>query len=255
MKFEEIHAQVAGIPFILERNARFLYDMIVNERRTNVLELGIAHGTATCYIAAALQELGEGTVTAVDLLSPEDDFDPSAEELVSRCGLNDYVNIVRMQTGYNWFLHDKIVEQTHDNRCEECYDLCIIDGAKNWTIEGAAFFLVDKLLLDGGKIIFDDYHWTYADADQSRDVTDGITHRTLSKAERETPQIKEVVDLLAMQHPNYETITMLDDGEWVIVEKNYATERKNVVHARTITLEEMLARVITFGRKGHVGAR
>ncbi|MEX2454607.1 MAG: class I SAM-dependent methyltransferase [Rhodospirillaceae bacterium] len=256
MKFDEVHTMVAGIPFISERKARFLYEMIVNEKRTDILELGIAHGAATCYIAAALDELGEGLVTAVDLLTPEEDFDPSAEELVTRCGLERYVDIVRMKTGYNWFLHDKIAEQTSVNECKECYDLCIIDGPKNWTIDGAAFFLVDKLLVDGGKIIFDDYNWTYAEADSRRDVTDGITHRSLSAAERETPHIREIVHLLVMQHPNYGKTIMLDDASWVIVEKEVGAERKTVVFARTITLEEILSRAVRFGRRGvHAGIR
>ncbi|MEX2641947.1 MAG: class I SAM-dependent methyltransferase [Acetobacterales bacterium] len=249
MKFEDIHAIVGGIPFIDARKARYLYGMIVEEGRTDVLELGIAHGAATCYIAAALDELGGGTVTAVDLEEPQDEFDPSAEELVSRCGLESCVDIVRMRTGYNWYLHDKIVEQTDGNSCQECFDLCIVDGPKNWTIDGAAFFLVDKLLRRGGKIIFDDYNWTYADADAVRDATDGITHRSLSDAEKMTPQVKEVVDLLVMQHPHYGRITMLDSEEWVVAEK-VESDRKVVDVTRTVSIEEVMARARALFRRG-----
>jgi hypothetical protein len=34
------------------------------------------------------------------------------------------------------------------------------NGPKNWTIDGAAFFMADKLMKAGGWIIFDDYDWT-----------------------------------------------------------------------------------------------
>ena len=65
MKFVEIHSRVANIPFISKKNARFLYDLIIGEKMSDVLELGIAHGVGTCIIAAALHELGRGKVTAV----------------------------------------------------------------------------------------------------------------------------------------------------------------------------------------------
>jgi hypothetical protein len=60
MKFEVVFQAVRSIPFISHGNARILYDIIVKQRMSNVLELGIGHGTATCYIAAALDELGRG---------------------------------------------------------------------------------------------------------------------------------------------------------------------------------------------------
>jgi len=58
MKFEEIREHVIGIPFITVSSARRLYDLIIEEKPKNILELGIAHGTATCYMAAALDEIG-----------------------------------------------------------------------------------------------------------------------------------------------------------------------------------------------------
>lgn len=257
MDFEDIHTLVGGVPFISEKNARYLYNLILDEPIEDVLELGIGHGASTCYIAAALAEKSAGKVTAVDLQEPDEDLrTPWAEDLIESTGLGEYVDVVRMKTGYNWFLHDKIAEQSSDNRCKPCYDLCIIDGPKNWTIDGAAFFLVDKLLRDGGRIIFDDYKWTYAAADKRRDATDGITHRALSEAELETPQVREIVDLLVMQHPDYSEFTVLDDGEWIVANKEVATNRKVVKYQRTITFEEILARlVMLFRRGGHIASR
>ncbi len=66
MRFKEISSMVGSVPFISKDNGRFLYDLILKERLTNILELGIAHGTATCYMAAALQELGECQLAAIE---------------------------------------------------------------------------------------------------------------------------------------------------------------------------------------------
>lgn len=219
MKYGAIHALVGGVPFISRRNAEFLYRFIVERRLTRILELGIAHGTATCYMAAALEELGGGSITAVDLLAVRDHFQPSAEEQLEKTQLARFVDVHRMETGYTWFLHDEIARNTVGDVCQEIYDLCIIDGPKNWTIDGAAFFFVDKLLKRDGWIIFDDYRWTYAEADGRREATDGITHRSLSQAERETPHIREVFELLVKQHPHYGNFLRIEAGDWALAQK------------------------------------
>ena len=223
MKFEEIAETVKGIPFIDLGNARYLYDLIIREKLTRILELGIGHGTATCYMAAALDELGEGRITSVDLLDAVSWFKPSAEYQLEKANLAYLVQILRMQTGYSWFLHDEIRWLTIDDVCRPEYDLCVIDGPKNWTIDGGAFFLVDKVLKQNGWIIFDDYLWTYAESSSTQ--TDGITHRELSEPERNTPQIREVFELLVKQHPNYSEFVVHPDGNWAIARK-IASDRK-----------------------------
>lgn len=186
-------------------------------------------------MAAALQELGQGSITSVDLIAVKDSYKPSADEQLAKTGLTDYATVIRMQTGYTWFLHDEIAKRTENDVCDEVYDLCIIDGPKNWTIDGAAFFLVDKLLKVNGWIIFDDYNWTYAGANSQRDSTDGITHRSLSKEEQETPQIRDVFELLVKQHPNYGNLLLLDDGDWALAQKTMSHDKSYTIVSRTTT--------------------
>jgi predicted O-methyltransferase YrrM len=232
MTFDKIHQRVGHVPFIAKRNAKLLYELIVKNRLTNILELGIAHGTATCYMAAALEELGGGCITSVDLLAVANEFKPSAEEQLRHTGLERFARVHRMQSGYTWFLHDEIRRHTRDDKCEAVYDLCIIDGPKNWTIDGCAFFLVDKLLRLDGWLIFDDYLWTYGSC--PRDATDGISHRSMSEEERRTPQIREVFDLLVKQHPNYSQFEVSGDGNWALARK-IASDTKDylVIHRET----------------------
>jgi predicted O-methyltransferase YrrM len=217
MKFNAVQALVGHVPFISPANAEYLYKLILREKLDRILELGIAHGTATCYMAAALQELGRGKITCVDLLEAAHWYRPSPEEQLSLTGLGEFAEIFRMKTGYTWFLHDKIRESTTDDICREEYDLCVIDGPKNWTIDGGAFFFVDKLLKPGGWLVFDDYLWTYEEANSRRDATDGITHRTLSDDERKVPHIRDVFELLVVQHPNYANFIRL--RSWAIAQK------------------------------------
>jgi predicted O-methyltransferase YrrM len=243
VKFEEISSIVDNVPFISKNNGKYLYDLIIKERLTNILELGIAHGTATCYMAAALHELGKGSITAVDLIEVKDHYKPSAEDQLVKTGLSKFANIVRMQSGYTWFLHDDIAKNTKNDVCNEVYDLCIIDGPKNWTIDGAAFFFVDKLLKKNGWIIFDDYNWTYAAADKNRDSTDGITHRSISKDELVIPQIREVFELLVKQHPNYGRLIILDGDDWALAQKLVSDNKTYTIDSRE-TVQSLFAKVI-----------
>ncbi|MCZ6860777.1 MAG: class I SAM-dependent methyltransferase [Alphaproteobacteria bacterium] len=235
MKFQEIYSIVGSVPFITKKNGRFLYDLILREKITNIIELGFAHGTATCYMAAALHELGEGSITSVDLIEARDSFRPSAEEQLEKTGLSKFVDLVRTQTGYTWFLHDDIVRNTKNHICNEVYDLCIIDGPKNWTIDGAAFFLIDKLLKKNSWIIFDDYDWTYTSADKLRNSTDGITHRSLSKDEQEIPHIREIFELLVKQHPHYGEFLLFPVDNWAIAQKTVSGDKTYIIDYRDTT--------------------
>jgi predicted O-methyltransferase YrrM len=245
MKFSTVFQAVGSVPYITPKNARNLYDMILREKAAHILELGIAHGTATCYMAAALDEIGAGQITSVDLV--EAPFIPTAENQLASLGLEKYVHLVRVQTGYTWFLHDEIRRQTAAGQCQPKYDLCTIDGPKNWTIDGCAFFLVDKLLKPEGWILFDDYGWTYGSADDSRSATDGITHRELSQEERETPHIREVFELLVLQHPNYSNAIVHDHKDWAMAQKIASAEKTYTIryHAE---YKNLLSRVAVAGK-------
>lgn len=246
MKFKDIDALVGHIPFIERPNAKYLYDLILHDEIVSILELGIAHGTATCFMAAALQELGRGHIVSVDLIEAEPLFDPKPEDMLARVGLSQFVEIVRTKTGYNWFLHDNIQRNTIDGICREEYDLCIIDGAKNWTSEGAAFFFADKLLKPGGWIIFDDYSWSYGfvQTHQGRQATDGIAHRSLSEAELNTAHIHDVFELLVVQHPSYGNFVRLEP-QWALAQKvGGAAKTYTVIERNLETYQDVIVKAV-----------
>ena len=59
--YERVKETVGRLPYILRPNAKMLYDFIVEHEVRHVLETGVAHGVASCFIAAALQEVGRKT--------------------------------------------------------------------------------------------------------------------------------------------------------------------------------------------------
>lgn len=216
MQFKEIQGFLNHVPYnadmwatstVPERGQVF-YEHIRRNKPLNVLELGVGYGVGSCYMAAALHENHAGHLTAVDLIDAS--YSPSAEELVNQAKLTSYVSIHREKSSYTWFLKKQIEQNTGpDGVCKPNFDMCFIDGSKDWTIEGAAFFMVDKLLKEGGWIIFDDYDWM-------RD-SHSLVEEDLQ------PHVEAVFRLLVTQHPSY--------GEFQVDGNRWAWARK--VHSET----------------------
>jgi predicted O-methyltransferase YrrM len=231
MRFEDVRERIAGVPYILPPLARRIYDFVLERRPAEVLELGFAHGASSCYIAAALEEAGAGHLTAVDLLPAMAWQQPSIEELLARTGLAPWVTVCREATHYTWFLKKQIAARSRRGRCEPLYDFCFLDGAKHWTIDGAAFFLVDKLLRPGGWLLFDDLQWTFGGkAAEGKTKTDGIALREMGADELAEPHVELIFRLLVMQHPDY--------AEFRITDHWWAWARKQPGGDRTLIVEE-----------------
>ncbi len=209
MLFSEIEKILALIPYTSPSKGKIFYDHVLKYKPKKCLELGFAHGTATNYIAAALHEIGEGHITAVDLTKSKNEK-PNLEELLKKTKLEKYVSIYREKESYNWFLN-KDIEKYSDKsyNCIPRYDLIFIDGPKDWTIDGFAFFLADKLLKKNGWIVFDDYLWSdYKIVDQK---VPNYSPDKFDDDQIKKPNIKEVFHKLVMQHPNYSNFEITDD--------------------------------------------
>lgn len=212
MKFNDAAKTLHGIPHISRHSARVLYDFIRAEQPADCLELGFAHGASSGYIAAALAANGQGHLTSVDLEASLD-FHTTIEQTLAKLELASRVTVRRELNSYNWFLKKQIEAQTEDGVCTPCYDFVFIDGSKNWTIDGLAFFLADKLLRPGGWILFDDYSWRYADAiERGKALSDGVVARDLSPDQIDEPNVAAIFHLLVAQHPDYSEFQVQDES-------------------------------------------
>lgn len=239
MKFRKAAQQLDGIPHISNRSARILYDFILAERPAECLELGFAHGAGSGYIAAALDELGRGRLDSVDI-EVSREFRPTIEETLALLALEDVVSVHREVNSYNWFLKKKIEAQTKDGVCTPCYDFVFIDGSKNWTIDGMAFFLADKLLRDDGWILFDDYAWRYADAlERDKEIADGVSVRGLSQDQIDEANVAAIFHLLVSQHPGYSGFSV-QDHSWAWARKQADGDRR-ISYSRKSRLDSRMA--------------
>lgn len=205
--FAQVAQELQGIPFMSEAQGRIVYDHISSNRVQKVLELGTAHGVGAAYMAAALSE--GGSLTTVDFDKAV--FDPSPEETLDKAGVAAKVTLVREYSSYTWWLKKQIEHHSDKSgNCQPVYDFIYLDGAKNWTIDGMAVILAEKLLKPGGWLLLDDLGWMYSD-DPSRRISDGITVRDLSADERSEPHLRAVFNLIVAPHPSFTELKIVDD--------------------------------------------
>jgi predicted O-methyltransferase YrrM len=93
MKFSDVKQQVYKIPFTTPAKGAVLYNTIIERSCEKCLELGFAHGVGTAYIAAALDQLGRGSVLAFDRAISKN-RNPRADELLASIGLDRWANLV-----------------------------------------------------------------------------------------------------------------------------------------------------------------
>jgi predicted O-methyltransferase YrrM len=202
MDFEQVAAAVAGIPYMSPELGRRVYDHIREQRVSDVLELGTAHGVSAAYMAAALEENGGGHVTTVDYSGAA--FDPSPEDVLARAGLRERVTVVREYSTYNWFLKERVQAASDEaGNCVPQYDFCYLDGSKNFNVDGLAVILIEKLLREGAWLLMDDLEWTYRDNKWIVPAGDGKPLGPLSESELEEPHLLAVFELIVKQHPSF----------------------------------------------------
>jgi predicted O-methyltransferase YrrM len=204
---------------------RVVFDHVRATRPRDVLELGTAHGVGAAYLAAALPDGGH--LTTVDFQGAA--YDPPPEAVLARAGVAGRVSVVRAYSTYTWWLKEQVQARSDAaGNCEPAFDFVYLDGSKNWTVDGLAVVLIEKLLRPGGWLLMDDLDWTYAD-DPGREATDGIVHRELSEPERTEPHLRAVFDLIVAQHPAFTELRVQD--EW------WGWARKAPGEPRRLTLE------------------
>lgn len=223
MRFEDVAAAVAGVPYMSPAQGRMIFDHLCAQRPSAVLELGTARGVGAAYMAAALEANDHGELESVESSGVRFE-DPGPEDVLARAGLSHRVRLDRSFSTYTWFLKEKIQERADSSaNCEPCYDFVYLDGAKNWTVDGCAIFLIEKLLRPGGWLLMDDLGWSYGAAGKA--VADGVRVAEMSPRERAEPHLQAVFDLLVTQHPSF-TELRVQDGKWGWARKAPGEPRK-----------------------------
>lgn len=229
MDFETVAAAVEWVPepHIPVAQGRVIYEHVRKTKPAHVLELGTAHGVSAAYIAAALDANGDGHLTSVDS-SHFTWRHPTPAELLEATGLHDRVSLDRSYSTYTWFLKEQVDARSDDaGNCEPLYDFCFLDGQKNWTVDGLAVVLIQKLLRPGGWLLLDDLGWTYSALTTRHHYWTDVA--ALSERERTEPHLRAVFELIVKQDPRFTELRIQD--EW------WGWARKGPGEPRRLTLD------------------
>ena len=243
MKFEDVAEAVRGLPVMTPEQGRIIYDHIRETKPQEALELGTASGVSACYIAAALHENESGHLTTIDRADLAAGWEPPSNEVIDRAGLTDLVTVLRPDdSSYNWFLKDQIAARSDSaGNCEPLYDFCYLDGAHNWTVDGLAVYLIEKLLKPQGWLLLDDLDWTYAEGTVGE-------HVILSEKERIEPHMTAVFEYIVKQHPPF-TELRVQDAAWGWAQKAPGSPRRYSLEMSQSLSALLLARLKRLRRR------
>jgi predicted O-methyltransferase YrrM len=212
MEFEDAARLVDEIPepHIPANRGRVLYDHIRKYRPENLLELGTARGGSAIFMAAALDANGAGRLTSVDSTRWRW-RDPTPVEVIGSSGLSDWIVLDKRFSTYTWYLKTEI-EKCLDKAgaVQPKYDLIFLDGSKNWSTDGLAVVLMEKLLRPGGWLLLDDLGWNY-EQHAGNGAHYEIDVAKLSDEERCEPHLRSIFDLLIRTNPAFDKFVIQDN--------------------------------------------
>jgi predicted O-methyltransferase YrrM len=158
-------------------------------------EIGVYEGDTALAVGRHLAGKGE-----IHLFDFEDRIDAVTRRLRDDRidNIVAHPNSRRLLDSYNWSLMALVAEHT-----EPIFDYVFIDGAHTWALDALAFFLVDRLLVDGGFVDFDDYSWTIANSPSMNPAVFPDVERLYSPDQIGEAQVALVVDLLVRRDPRY----------------------------------------------------
>ncbi len=193
-----------GHIFLLpEAVMRDIYQLVIDKKLTNCIELGTGFGATSCVIAAAFDELGEGQLTTIDryLHQPV-----NVQVLMQHVGLKaDYLNVVADELGYNWHMAD-VLSNTPEEALEQ-YDFCLLDGAHEWEPDALAFQLVTKMLKPEAWLLVDDLDFNL------RMIPDWqVSHGDYKDKELDSFQMRMVYDIMVKNSVDYENFDVTHNG-------------------------------------------
>ena len=227
MDFDEAARIVEGIPapHTSVSRGRVLYEHIRKNRPRDLLELGTARGGSAVFIAAALEATGTGHLTSVDSTRWQW-LDPTPQEVLGKAGLSDWVTLDKRFSSYTWFLKAEIEKRLGaSGSVRPGYDFIFLDGSKNWSTDGLAVVLAEKLLRPGGWLLLDDLGWSYEKHCEAPRHYE-IEIARLSEEERTQPHLHAVLDLLIRTNPAFDQI-VVQDSWWAWARKSPHTSWSN----------------------------
>lgn len=209
-KFIEITERFPSIPYMREKQAEIIRDLIVRNDAKDILEIGFYHGKSSAYIAAVLEDLGRGTLVTIDHRSALS-RNPTIYDLLRSGGLSHRVQPIIAFRSFTWELQ-KLIAHTP----RPVFDLCYFDGGHTWDSTGFGVVLVDMLLKPGGILVLDDMNWSVKTSQHYR--KNPKLAAKFSDDEAASPAVRRAWDLI-LPHLGYTDMQEIPEIPWGVAQK------------------------------------
>jgi len=210
MNFEDIVSHLEHVPHMPPDRGKLVYEFIRAKQPRDILEIGFAHGTSTCYMAAALEENGEGHILTLDHVTAKN-REPDIQTMMRRTGLERFITPLYAERSYTWELMKLIEANTRAGHTTPQFDFVFIDGGHTWDSDGFSFLLADRLLRPGGYVLFDDVVWIPSECAGEAWVDE------LPESERNVAHVEKIFNLLVVTDSSYDGFEL--DGVWAWAHK------------------------------------
>ena len=198
----EVTRRFGHLKYIQENQAVFLRDFIRDNDLSELLEIGIFHGKGTAYLAAILEDLGRGHLTALDLDACRR-MQPNVDRILASLDLAQRVRVR---------LHPRTATVTLLEMLEERprprFDFCYLDACPTWDVTGFLCLLVDMLLEPRGWIVLNDLDRSAAG--HVRRVSKAKeNYRDYTEAEMQMRHVRKALEVL-LRERGYRNVQELD---------------------------------------------
>lgn len=212
-KLEEVSTRLATLPYMQEKQAAVLRDLIAEADAANILEIGFFHGKSSALIGAILEDRGKGHLTTIDL-EPVRAKEPNIVSVLEDCGLSHRVEPIFAHRSFTWELRKMLSAKPRPS-----FDLCYFDGGHHWDTTGFGVQLVGMLLRPGGILVLDDMDWSIGSSAYFRAHPERSSR--YSPDERKAKSVRLVWDLL-LPELGFTHVREVRDLHWGIARKGPA---------------------------------
>jgi predicted O-methyltransferase YrrM len=135
--------------YIPREEGDLLYSLVRSIRPEVTIEIGMANGLSTLFIAQGLADNGSGRHIAIDPFQ-KSEWKGAGMAMIQRAKLDHLVELVELPS------HQALPEL---ERSGVRSDFCFVDGSHLFDYVLTDFLCLDRLLVDGGIMAFDDSDW------------------------------------------------------------------------------------------------
>lgn len=211
-KFDLITERFGELPYMRPAEAEVIRSIITANEARDILELGFFQGKSTAYMAAILEDLGEGHISTFDLEKARN-HSPNIEAVLNETELSHRVTPFFCKRSYTWELQRLISAPDRP-----LFDFCYFDGGHTWDLTGFGVLLVDMLLRPGGLILLDDMNWSIGRSPYYKKNPQQAT-----KFDADEVQAKPVrlVWETILPHLGYEHVREYPEHNWALARKPF----------------------------------